>query len=156
MSLKMDSEAIQFARLQMQAFNTRKSEDMVFQEVVEPYSRKILDLANRISFIFMKCTFSGAEASLVEKAKRILQGGLHVTVLISREEDDRVEDSTREPVLDNDFPNIAISMQYRVKGLFYQYLATVDSFDLMPLLEASSIQVIVEPQEERDVTFAVL
>lgn len=156
MSLKIDSKAIQFAREQMQAFNTRKSEDRVFQNAVEPYSRNILELANRISFIFMKCTLHETEASLVEKAKKIFQGGLSVSVIISATEDDRIEDSTREPVLDDDFANVAISMQYKVKGLFYQYLATVDSSDLIPLLTASSIQVIVKPQEESGVAFAVL
>ncbi len=156
MSLKIDSEAIQFARLQMQAFNTRKAEDRDFQKEVEPYSRKILDLANRISFIFMKCTLHGTEASLVEKAKKIFQGGLYVNVIISATEDDIIKDSTREPILDDDFANIAISIQYTVKGLFYQHLATLDSSALNPLLTSSSIQVVVEPKEERGVTLVFL
>lgn len=141
---------------QMKAFSQRRSNEPDFQSLATTHIRKIHDLSNRVSYVFTESILPIASLDLKSSMMKILKGSIHITVVIPGSELDKIEETDREPIIESDFPSLAMSMKILTSGLFYQYLANAPIAEVEFLMESPSIHVVLAPTEEPNHKFSVV
>ena len=96
-------------------------------------------------------------AEFEERARKLLQGTIRITVNVPSTNPDIITDTDNPPLGDEDFRIKYMSLKQRTMGLVYQYILNTPIPDLIPMLDASqSVQIVLTPEEGSETKFAVM
>ncbi len=139
---------------QRQAYGTRFHQDEDFHSFMTPVRIVLaLYILNQITMLVYGSDASNTQRDL---ARKTLNGNVCVIIQTSSSQPSQIESSNRNPISsDTEFNSVIVSTTRRIKGLFYQHLATKSIEDLRPLLDTNSIQIILRPEEGNVSTFRV-
>ena len=150
----IEQDASLFAREMSDAYRDMCYADDGFKQFAVSYGRKILPFASRVSGVFLNLRES---AEFEERARKLLQGTIRITVNVPSTNPDIITDTDNPPLGDEDFRIKYMSLKQRTMGLVYQYILNTPIPDLIPMLDASqSVQIVLTPEEGSETKFAVM